>query len=279
MRCLCFFIKTVLSVIGVFGSCPQNSPNIVISSCDGILKSETELYIDFTKINQPCNCIVIPAFDGDLFVRAEVNVSQCDAFVRVNNTFLFNCQEKVESSTVKVKKTHPVTVEADFKSESSRTSFYHCLRIQENGGRNGLLEAKCGTSTFTSTQSLTDTSATIIHQTSSQILLTTIPFTLQDKTVSHTSVQEGPSNLPFQISLGIFVMIAFVSVMLNVHFFNIIRRNTTAKNSSKEKLDRSGTNQSNADTYTELEMSNVVTATTASTNQYDSLQTENHYLN
>ncbi|XP_062590739.1 uncharacterized protein LOC134252314, partial [Saccostrea cucullata] len=133
MEYLSVFI-TIGLFLKVFGSCPQNKPNPKVTSCDGTTKNGTQVYIDFEKINKPCNCIATPAFDGELLVGAEVTVYPCDAYVKVNSTFLFNCKVKSEYVALKVQSSNPVTVEADYKSESSRKGFYHCLLFNENMG-------------------------------------------------------------------------------------------------------------------------------------------------
>ncbi|XP_062584164.1 uncharacterized protein LOC134245944, partial [Saccostrea cucullata] len=176
---------------------PRNirAPNTLVTSCDGMTKSGSQIFIDFPQINQTCTCTVIPAFDGNLFVGAVVKVFPCDAFVRLTSEILFNCEKQSETITVPVKNTHSVTVLADYKSESSRKQFYHCLHIQENGGQGGNVNVTCGEMSISTVKSTMSSSS--LGDTSSKI--PSITTNTKDKTTENNSVILTPNilvNLP-----------------------------------------------------------------------------------
>lgn len=101
------------------------------------MRSEPLIYLDFNKINQPCECTVTSGFDGDLLVTAEkLTISSCYTKVVVNGIHRFGCQIS-EGSSVKftLSLDQSIYVEAKYSPPSSPGTFYQCLGFQENGNR------------------------------------------------------------------------------------------------------------------------------------------------
>lgn len=66
----------------------------IVICCDGMIKFEKYLYVDFSKINYLCFCIVIVLFLGNIIVMLwKVEYFECNNRVIVNNSVIFNCND------------------------------------------------------------------------------------------------------------------------------------------------------------------------------------------
>lgn len=107
----------------------------LLSSCEGMMKHGSSVYVDFYKISRPCTCIVIPSFDGDLLVLSrEANEYACYTEVSVQSKTIFGCPTNVMSSLVlKVIINQTVDVRARYASSSPSGTFQHCMGFRQNG--------------------------------------------------------------------------------------------------------------------------------------------------
>lgn len=110
---------------------------IPITSCAGSTKYGSFTNIDFSKINRPCTCSVIPSFVGRLLVISNgVTVQKCNTQIIVNNTFVFGCSaltNSLMSTGIDVQINQSVVVRAEYVPPSKSGTFYHCLGFQQNG--------------------------------------------------------------------------------------------------------------------------------------------------
>lgn len=96
-----------------------------ITSCEGMTKYGSAVYVDFYKINRTCNCVVTSLFDGDLLVALKtVVVHLCNTQIKVNKTILFRCpMNEIRSQTLKVSIGQTVDVQAEYESQISSGTF------------------------------------------------------------------------------------------------------------------------------------------------------------
>lgn len=103
------------------------------TSCDGSTKSEKYLYVDFSKINRPCTCIVTALFVGRITVVSwGVQRSKCKNSVTVNNKVTFNCTD-TKHSTFDVRINDSVLLVADFWQGNTSGEFIQCLGVGNHG--------------------------------------------------------------------------------------------------------------------------------------------------
>lgn len=109
--------------------------NNSLTRCEGMTKHGPSVYVDFSQINRPCNCIVTPSFVGELLVISkEVAVQSCDTEIIVQNSIIFGCPIIAFSSqTFNVNISQSVEIRAYYKSQYTSGTFYHCLHFQQNG--------------------------------------------------------------------------------------------------------------------------------------------------
>lgn len=106
-----------------------------LTSCEGMIKQEVAVFVDFYKINRPCNCIVTPSFDGTLLVTMrEVAVQSCNTEINIQNSIVFGCPiQSISSQALNVQINQSVEVRAEYKLPYASGTFYHCLGLQQNG--------------------------------------------------------------------------------------------------------------------------------------------------
>lgn len=105
-----------------------------LTSCEGMTKQEVAVFVDFYKINRPCNCIVTPSFDGTLLVAMQgVPLQSCYTQINVQN-MVFGCPtQSLSSQTLNVQINQSVEVRAEYKLQYASGTFYHCLGLHQNG--------------------------------------------------------------------------------------------------------------------------------------------------
>lgn len=105
-----------------------------------MVKHGIAVYVDFFKINRPCNCIVTPLFVGQLLVTSRGFVVQsCNTqiHVHVQNGLAFGCPTiGISSLTTNVTIDQSVDVQAEYVEKHSSGTFYQCLGFQQNGKSN-----------------------------------------------------------------------------------------------------------------------------------------------
>lgn len=112
--------------------------NISITNCSRSLESGPQIYVDFNKINEPCECTVnFIGFAGVLLVTAEtLTLPSCNTEVVVNGSHRFGCPiHQGASVTFKLSFDQSINVQAEYSPPSSPGTFYQCLGFQENGNR------------------------------------------------------------------------------------------------------------------------------------------------
>lgn len=114
--------------------------NKIITGCDGSRKYGSRIYIDFFKISRPCTCNALSSFNGLLFITSapEYINFNCGTQIQLkdfnNETLLFGCPILSSASNAfNVQTNQPVEIRADYVSQSSPGTFYHCLGFQQNG--------------------------------------------------------------------------------------------------------------------------------------------------
>lgn len=112
--------------------------NISITTCNRSLTSGPRIYVDFNKINLPCECtLTLIGFAGVLLVTADtLTVPSCNTEVVVNGSHRFGCPiPQGASATFKLSLDQSINVQAEYSTPSSPGTFYQCLGFQENGNR------------------------------------------------------------------------------------------------------------------------------------------------
>lgn len=107
----------------------------LLSSCEGMIKHGSAVYVDFYKISRPCTCTVTPSFDGELLVISREAVEYaCNTEVVVQNTSIIGCPTNVVSILLlNVTINQTVDVRARYVSPSTSGTFQHCMGFQQNG--------------------------------------------------------------------------------------------------------------------------------------------------
>lgn len=116
------------------GQCPSYVGNSLVTSCVGSTKHGPVVYVDFLKINRPCTCIVTPSFVGQLLVISrEVIVSGCNTQIVIAESFIMGCPlRQVSTQTLNVNINQSVDVRAEYVTQYTSGTFYHCLGFQQN---------------------------------------------------------------------------------------------------------------------------------------------------
>lgn len=111
--------------------------NLSVTSCDGSTKYGSNIYVDFYKIDRPCNCIVTAFFDGFLLLFSKEELKgECRTQVIVQNTFVFGCtKSQVSSQTFDLQINQSVNARAGYLSDFTSGNFYNCLGFQQNGNQ------------------------------------------------------------------------------------------------------------------------------------------------
>lgn len=158
------------------GQCPSNDGKSLIASCVGSAKYGPAVYVDFYKINRPCTCIVTPSFVGNLLVVSrKVIVAVCNTQIVINKMIAMGCPLQYDSAQLlNVNINQPVDVRAEYSSQYTSGTFFHCIGFQQNGGMNGNLSVVCGSplataSTTTTTTTARESTLTIIATTPTAI--------------------------------------------------------------------------------------------------------------
>lgn len=113
--------------------------NNSLTSCEGMAKYGIAVYVDFNKINRPCNCIVTPSFAGELLVTSRGSAIQyCNTQINVQKNLLFRCQENIISQTINATINQSVDVHAEYADQYTSGTFYQCMGFQQNGKTNYL---------------------------------------------------------------------------------------------------------------------------------------------
>ncbi|XP_052710920.1 uncharacterized protein LOC128185340 [Crassostrea angulata] len=184
-----------LLIVSVFllttrGQCPLNVGNKLITTCSETWAYGPLIYIDFHKINCPCNCTVTSTFTGDVLVTAQKTIiSPCSTQVVVNGSRIFGCPlSRGTSVTFTLLKYHSIAVQAEFTPPSSSGTFYQCLGFQQNGTttRRSYTASPTGktrypviSSTKKRTSPVTSTTRTTTSSLTSTTRKTTIPLTVK----------------------------------------------------------------------------------------------------
>lgn len=108
--------------------------NNSLTSCEGMTNQGVAVFVDFYKINRPCNCIVTPSFDGSLLVTLRgLPLQSCNTEIHVQN-MVFGCPtQSISSQTLNVQINQSVEVRAEYKLQYASGTFYHCLGLHQNG--------------------------------------------------------------------------------------------------------------------------------------------------
>lgn len=126
----CFYIFLLLIFTFSVG-------NIAITSCEGSRKYGPKIYIDFYKINRPCNCTALPYFDGQLLITSREIANECDTQIIVKNAYnniRFGCPiKRISTQTFDVEINQLADIQAEYETPSTSGVFYHCLGFQQNG--------------------------------------------------------------------------------------------------------------------------------------------------
>lgn len=116
-----------------------SAANNIITSCEGSSKYGSNIYIDFYAIGRPCTCIALPSFDGELFITSvsgDINYD-CGTQIYVKNakvSYIFRCPiSSFAAQILNVNINQSVGVQADYLFSSSPGTFYHCIRLYQNG--------------------------------------------------------------------------------------------------------------------------------------------------
>nr|XP_019923335.2 uncharacterized protein LOC109618915 [Crassostrea gigas] len=275
------------------GQCPLNAENSLVTSCEGLTKYGSFLYVDFYQINRPCTCIVTTMFVGELLVISlEVDVPVCNTQIVIDKSVIMGCPlQHLTSQTLDVQMNQSVDVRAEYKLPSTPGTFYQCIGFRQNAGLNGNLSVVCGfplnavstTTKTTITTTLTTSSwlsrqSSIVSEPISSLIHDDVNVTettsiSKECICGHKDDVSGESLLSLQIPLAVFVVISIVSTIMNIYFYIQIklRENSGSKTSNIIKNLRSGA-ETTAETYTEL-------GNTVSENQYDSLSGKDNYIN
>lgn len=114
--------------------------NNSLTSCEGMAKHGIAVFVDFHKINRPCNCIVTPSFDGELFVTSRgLAIPFCNTQINVEKGLLFRCPANTISfQTINVTINQSVDVHAGYVAQDTSGTFYQCMGFQQNGKTNYL---------------------------------------------------------------------------------------------------------------------------------------------
>lgn len=107
----------------------------ILSSCEGLTKHGPAVYVDFYKINRPCNCILTSTFDDKLFVSSIEAINyECNTEVIVQNTMIFGYPvNQMASIVLNVNINQSVNVRANHASPYASGTFAHCMGFQQNG--------------------------------------------------------------------------------------------------------------------------------------------------
>lgn len=109
-----------------------------LTSCEGMTRQGVAVFVDFYKINRPCNCIVTPSFDGTLLVTMRgVAVQPCNTEINVQYSIVFRCPiQSISSQALNVQINQSVEVRAEYIEPYAPGTFYYCLGLQQNGMMN-----------------------------------------------------------------------------------------------------------------------------------------------
>lgn len=119
-------------MICIFLFCPAG--NSLVSSCEGLTKYGSFVYVDFYKINRPCTCIVTTMFDGTLLVISWAVVQVCNTQIVIDKSLIMGCPlQHLSSQALGVQMNELVEVQAEYISPYTSGTFYHCLGFQQNG--------------------------------------------------------------------------------------------------------------------------------------------------
>lgn len=114
----------------------------LIASCVGSAKYGPAVYVDFYKINRPCTCIVTPSFVGNLLVVSrKVIVAVCNTQIVINKMIAMGCPLQYDSAQLlNVNINQPVDVRAEYASQYTSGTFFHCIGFQQNGMIDSILQ-------------------------------------------------------------------------------------------------------------------------------------------
>lgn len=109
--------------------------NSLVTSCEGLTKYGSFLYVDFYQINRPCTCIVTTMFVGELLVISwEVDVAVCNTQIVIDKSVIMGCPlQHLTSQTLDVQMNQSVDVRAEYKLPSTPGTFYQCIGFRQNG--------------------------------------------------------------------------------------------------------------------------------------------------
>lgn len=108
--------------------------NSILSSCEGMIKRGPAVFVDFYKINRPCNCILTSTFDGEVLVSSRrAIIYECNTEVIVQKRIFFRCPLKIASSVFIVNINQSVDVRANYISSNTEGTFSYCMGFQQNG--------------------------------------------------------------------------------------------------------------------------------------------------
>lgn len=88
---------------------PGKSAKIVISSCDGQMKTGDNFGVDYTAINSHCNCTILPKYNGSLIFASTAINENCYmeiSILKVNETKL---STTIPCKGPRLRQTFPVT--------------------------------------------------------------------------------------------------------------------------------------------------------------------------
>ncbi|XP_065926759.1 uncharacterized protein [Magallana gigas] len=262
------------------GQCPSNVGSISITTCSRALNSGPRIYVDFNKINQPCECTVaLIGFAGDLLVTAEtLTIISCNTKVVVNGSHTFGCPIPQGSSvTFTLSLDQSINVEAEYSPTFSPGTFYQCLGFQ-GGDLFVFCDRKLEGKTSMAISTTSASSTTRLSSPSSVVSFTELIATSAINKKKSSEELKSESLLSLQIPLAIFVVISTLSTILNIYFYiNIKSRNKSKKDKTNSNVIMSnrGGSEPNAETYTELGN----TAARESENQYESITRQENNMN
>ena len=99
--------------------------------------SGTFVYIDFNKINHPCNCSVYSYFNGTLLIISKDSPTWCIDEVTVkseNTTLIYKCDKNPGTSTIQSNDNDTIVhVSANRMRGYDAQQFQLCLGFGENG--------------------------------------------------------------------------------------------------------------------------------------------------
>lgn len=105
-----------------------------VKKCEGSITYGPLIYIDFKEINQPCTCTVT-SFGGNIFMTsAEQQITSCNTYVIVENTFKFGCPIEITGQTLG----SSVYLQSKYVQHQTSGTFYQCLGFKQTGNFNYL---------------------------------------------------------------------------------------------------------------------------------------------